>query len=161
MSFAKAVFLGIALLVLVLDAWSKSWIVHHMALYQSIDVIPHLLALTLLHNTGAAFSLLYSASGRQRWLFAGIALLVSSGLLVWIARLRPGMELLGVAISLVLGGALGNLLDRLRLGYVVDFIHVYHGSWHFPAFNLADSAITLGAILLLIDMLFLEAHRHD
>ncbi len=160
MKAGKVLWLTIAFLVIVLDAWSKAWIVAHMSLYQNIDLIPHVLTLTLLHNTGAAFSLLYSAGGWQRWLLATIALAVSGGLLTWIWRLRSGMEVLGWAISLVLGGAIGNLVDRLRLGYVVDFIHVHYGSWHFPAFNVADSAITIGAVLMLIDMLFLEGRRH-
>ncbi len=160
MKTGRALWLAIAVCVIAVDALSKAWIVRHMALYQRIDLIPNLLSLTLLHNTGAPFSLLYSAGGWQRWLLAAIAVLVSAGLLTWIWRLRPGMEVLGWAISLVLGGAIGNLVDRLRLGYVVDFIHVHYGDWHFPAFNVADSAITVGAVLMLIDMLVLEGRRH-
>lgn len=146
-------------LVLWLDAWSKSEITRHLALYQSYTLIPGLLDFTLLHNTGAAFSFLYGASGWQRWLFAGIAVVVSGGLLVWLLRLAESLVFLPLAISLIMGGALGNLLDRLSLGYVVDFVHVYYHGWHFPAFNVADSAITVGTVMLLIDMAWFEERR--
>ncbi len=147
-------------LLLCLDQWSKYWVSQHLLLFQSRILIPGCLSFTLLHNTGAAFSFLYSAGGWQRWLFATIAIGVSTGLLWWLWRLPRQLLLLPGAISLILGGATGNLLDRLRLSYVVDFVHVYYKDWHFPAFNLADSAITVGTVLLLIDMFFFEEHRH-
>ncbi len=149
----------LSLLVIGLDQWSKTLISQHMVLFQSIVLVPGWLNLTLLHNTGAAFSFLYGAGGWQRWLFSAIAVVVSLGLLIWLFRMPARLRVLPLAVSLVLGGALGNLLDRVRLSYVVDFIHVYHDAWHFPAFNLADSAITVGTILLLIDMFFLEEQR--
>ena len=151
--------LMISLLVIGLDQWSKALISQHMVLFQSIPLIPGWFSLTLLHNTGAAFSFLYGAGGWQRWLFSAIAVVVSLGLLLWLFRMPVRLRILPLAVSLILGGALGNLLDRVRLSYVIDFIHVHHETWHFPAFNLADSAITVGTILLLIDMFFLEELR--
>lgn len=114
--------------------------------------------LMLAHNTGAAFSFLGDAGGWQRWLFSGLAGVVSVVLLVWIARVQT-QKMLAAALALVMGGALGNLLDRLRFGYVVDFLSFHWGDHYFPAFNIADSAITLGAGLLLLDM-YLHPERH-
>ena len=114
------------------------------------------LDMTLLYNTGAAFSFLSDASGWQRWLFVVIALMISVVLVVWLKRTDNRQWWLGMGLALILGGALGNLHDRILLGYVVDFISVYYQSSFFPAFNLADSAITLGAVIMIIDMLFLE-----
>lgn len=110
--------------------------------------------LTLLHNTGAAFSFLSQAGGWQRWLFGAIAAVVSAVLLVWIYRLPANAKGQGLGLTLVLSGALGNLWDRLTLGYVVDFIHLHYKEHYWPAFNLADSAITLGAALLIALSLF-------
>lgn len=106
--------------------------------------------LTLLHNTGAAFSMLHDAAGWQRWLFSGIALLVTMGLSWWLARMDRSDRFEVWALVLILGGAVGNLVDRLRLGYVVDFIQVYYQQYSFPAFNIADSAISVGAFMLLL-----------
>lgn len=106
--------------------------------------------LTLLHNTGAAFSLLDGASGWQRWFFTGIAVVVGAGIVVWLATLAPGQRWAPLALALILGGAAGNLVDRLRLGYVVDFIQVYYAEWYWPAFNLADAAICVGAAMLIL-----------
>jgi signal peptidase II len=121
-----------------------------MQLYQSIPVIPYF-NLTYVHNTGAAFSFLSQAGGWQRWFFAGLALTVSVVITIWLARLKKHETLLAVALSLVLGGAVGNLIDRLLYGYVIDFLDVYYQDWHWPAFNIADSAITLGVALMLIE----------
>ena len=107
--------------------------------------------LTYVHNTGAAFSFLSEAGGWQRWFFAGLAILISAVIAVWLARLKQHETLLAMALSLVLGGAIGNLIDRLVYGYVIDFLDVYYGNWHWPAFNIADSAITLGVILMLVE----------
>jgi len=115
-----------------------------------VPVMP-LFNLTLLHNTGAAFSFLASASGWQRWFFAGLAVVVSLVLIRWLATLKDD-RWLACAIALVLGGALGNLYDRVTLGYVVDFLHFYWGNYHFPAFNIADSAITVGAGMMILDL---------
>jgi signal peptidase II len=109
--------------------------------------------LTYVHNTGAAFSFLSDAGGWQRWLFAALAIIISGVLAVWLARLQKHETLLAVALSLVLGGAIGNLIDRVAYGYVIDFLDVYYQDWHWPAFNIADSAITLGVILMLAESL--------
>lgn len=107
--------------------------------------------LTLQHNSGAAFSFLSDAGGWQRYFFSGIAVVISTVLIVWLYRMPRGQWLLALSLALILGGALGNLWDRLTLGYVVDFISVHYGPYYFPAFNLADSAITAGAACMLLD----------
>lgn len=104
---------------------------------------------TLVHNMGAAFSFLSDAGGWQRWFFTILAIGVSIWLVLWLRRLSARMWVECAALSLILGGAIGNVIDRVRLGYVVDFIDVYYGTWHWPAFNIADSAITIGAGLLI------------
>jgi signal peptidase II len=142
--------LWLSLLALILDQWSKHIVDGSMQLYQSIPVIPYF-NLTYVHNTGAAFSFLSQAGGWQRWFFAGLALTVSVVITIWLARLKKHETLLAVALSLVLGGAVGNLIDRLLYGYVIDFLDVYYQDWHWPAFNIADSAITLGVALMLIE----------
>ena len=138
--------------VLVLDQQTKAWIGASLSLYERIGVLPFL-DITRVHNRGAAFSFLSTASGWQRWFFAALALVVSALIVIWLRRLPPGQGRLAAALALVLGGALGNLWDRLQLGYVIDFIDVYYGNWHWPAFNVADSAITVGAVLLILDAL--------
>lgn len=142
--------LWLSFLALVLDQWSKQIIDGAMQLYQSIPVIPYF-NLTYVHNTGAAFSFLSQAGGWQRWFFAVLAFTVSMVITVWLARLKKDETLLAVALSLILGGAVGNLIDRLLYGYVIDFLDVYYQDWHWPAFNIADSAITLGVILMLAE----------
>ncbi len=145
--------LGLSLLVMLLDLASKGYVEDHLSLYQRIEALPGLLDWTLAYNTGAAFSFLAGHSGWQRWLFAAIAIGTSVLLVVWLRRLRPGETGLAIALALVLGGALGNLYDRITLGHVIDFILVHwQERWFFPAFNLADTAITFGAILLALDM---------
>lgn len=142
--------LWLSLLALILDQASKLVIDGSMRLYQSIPVAPFF-SLTYVHNTGAAFSFLSEAGGWQRWLFSGLALTVSVALTVWLARLKRREYLLAAGLALVLGGALGNLIDRLRYGYVIDFLDLYYRNWHWPAFNIADSAITVGVALIIID----------
>jgi len=142
--------LGLSLLVVILDQVSKLAIAGSMQLYQSIPIMPFF-KLTYVHNTGAAFSFLSEAGGWQRWFFAGLAFVISIVIAVWLARLKQHETLLAVALSLVLGGAIGNLIDRLAYGYVIDFLDVYYRTWHWPAFNIADSAITLGVILMLVE----------
>jgi len=145
--------LWITVLVLVLDQVSKAYFEGTLSLYQQIVVIPDLFSWTLAYNTGAAFSFLADSSGWQRWLFALIAIVVSAVLVIWLKRLKPSDTWLAIALALVLGGALGNLYDRIALGHVIDFILVHwQNRWYFPAFNLADSAITVGAIMLALDM---------
>ncbi|GIX29912.1 MAG: lipoprotein signal peptidase [Porticoccaceae bacterium] len=141
--------LAAAGLVALLDQLTKLWALAALAPHRPVAVLPFL-SWTLVFNPGAAFSFLAGAGGWQRWLLAGAALAIAAALLVWLARLPArGQRLEKTALALVLGGALGNLIDRLARGHVVDFVDLHWGSWHFPAFNLADSAITLGAFLLL------------
>ena len=142
--------LGLSLLAVILDQVSKLVVVSSMQLYQSIP-ITSFFKLTYVRNTGAAFSFLSEAGGWQRWFFAGLAIIISMVIAVWLTRLKQHETVLAVALSLVLGGAIGNLIDRLAYGYVIDFLDVYYGSWHWPAFNIADSAITLGVVLMLLE----------
>lgn len=142
--------LWLAGLVLILDQLTKIWVLNDMDLYQSISVLPFF-NLTYVHNYGAAFSFLSDAGGWQRWFFTAIALTVSIVILVWLKQTKKEQVLLPCAFSFILGGALGNLYDRLVYGYVVDFLDFHVGNWHWPAFNLADSAIFIGAALLIID----------
>ncbi len=151
--FGRLNWLWLSLLVFAADQASKLYVEDVLTLYQQVVVIPDYFSWTLAYNTGAAFSFLAGASGWQRWFFAAIALVVSVVLVVWLKRLKPEETWLAVALALVLGGALGNLVDRVLLGHVVDFILVHwQHRWYFPAFNIADSAITVGAIILALDM---------
>ena len=151
--FGKLPWLWLSLLVFVVDQASKFWFYNNLSMYQQIVIIPDYFSWTLAYNTGAAFSFLADAAGWQRWFFAAIAVAVSVVLVVWLKRLNPAESWLALALALVLGGALGNLVDRVVFGHVVDFIllHWQH-RWYFPAFNVADMAITGGAILLALDM---------
>ena len=142
--------LWLSLLTLLLDQGSKLAVSSSMRLYESIVVFPYF-DLTYVHNTGAAFSFLSDAGGWQRWLFAALAIIISAVLSVWLARLKKHETLLAIALALVLGGAIGNLIDRLAYGYVIDFFDVYYNNWHWPAFNIADSAISVGVFLLLLE----------
>ena len=137
-------------LVVVLDLASKAMATHYLVLYQPVPVFPGFNWM-LAHNPGAAFSFLSNESGWQRWFFSAISLVVSIGITIWLKRLNSTQVLLAIALAFVLGGALGNLWDRVTLGYVVDFIDVYYRNWHWPALNIADSAISAGVIMLLID----------
>lgn len=137
--------------LVVLDQLTKQLVIERFALYEAIDVLP-VLELTRLHNTGAAFSLLADQPGWQRWFFSGIAAAVSAALAVFLWRIERGASrALLASYALILAGALGNLIDRLRHGHVVDFIHLHWEGWYYPAFNVADSAITVGALLLVWD----------
>ncbi|MDH0425873.1 MULTISPECIES: signal peptidase II [Pseudomonadaceae] len=151
--FGHLPWLLLSLLILVADRVTKDIFEGTLSMYQRIEVIPGYFDWTLAYNTGAAFSFLADASGWQRWFFAAIAIVVSVVLVIWLKRLKRHETLLAVALAMVLGGALGNLYDRVVLGHVVDFILVHWQSrWFFPAFNLADTFITIGAILLALDM---------
>lgn len=147
--------LGLAGAVLAFDQITKAAAERLLDLHVPLAVIPGL-NLTLTYNTGAAFSFLSEASGWQRWLFSVFALVVSVVLLVWLYRLPRADRWLAAALSFVLAGALGNLWDRLVYGHVIDFIDVYYRNWHWPAFNLADAAITVGAVMLVIDAVWLS-----
>ena len=150
---------GLALLVLALDQATKLWASAALDYGVPVAVLPFF-NLILVYNTGAAFSFLADAGGWQRIFFIVLSTGVSAVLAVWIWRLPSTMRLLGVALALVLGGALGNLVDRIAYGHVIDFIDLYAGGWHWPAFNIADSAITCGVVLLLADGLF-GGREHD
>ena len=151
--FGHLPWLLLSVLILVVDRVTKDIFEGTLSMYQRIEVIPGYFDWTLAYNTGAAFSFLADAAGWQRWFFAAIAIVVSVVLVVWLKRLKRHETLLAVALAMVLGGALGNLYDRVVLGHVIDFILVHWQSrWFFPAFNLADTFITIGAILLALDM---------
>lgn len=151
--FGRLGWLVLSLLVLVIDQVSKAHFEGTLEMFQQIVVIPDYFSWTLAYNTGAAFSFLADGGGWQRWLFALIAVVVSAVLVVWLKRLDRDDTWLAIALALVLGGALGNLYDRIALGHVIDFILVHWQNRHyFPAFNFADSAITVGAIMLALDM---------
>lgn len=143
----------VSLGIVIADQLSKAWIVGHVGEFEVMAICP-VLDITLMHNLGAAFSFLAGASGWQRWFFIALAGGVSLALAIWLIRLPArGRGVLALGLSLVLGGALGNVIDRVRLGSVVDFIHFHWNQAYFPAFNVADSAITVGAACLLLDAL--------
>ena len=141
---------GLALLLVVLDQYTKFLATESLDYGRPVPVF-FWFNLTLQHNMGAAFSFLHDASGWQRYFFSIVASVISVGLVIWLYLLPRDQRLLAVSLAFILGGALGNLWDRVALGYVVDFISVHYGGWYFPAFNIADSAITLGAGLMLFD----------
>lgn len=151
--------LALTLLVILLDQLTKWWALADLGLYQPRELLP-VFNLTLVYNHGAAFSFLSAAGGWQRWFLAALALVASLVLLVWMYRLKAGEGMQAAALALILGGALGNLIDRIQHGYVIDFLDFHWQASHFPAFNLADSAITLGAIFIIADMLVGRKH-HD
>ncbi len=145
--------LAVAVLVLILDQVTKLVAEAWLDPYRPVGVMP-LLNMTLSYNTGAAFSFLHDQPGWQRWFFSALALGVSVVLVIWLSRLGRHFGLQALGVALVLGGAVGNLIDRLAYGHVIDFIDVYYGSWHWPAFNIADSGITVGAVMLIVDAVF-------
>ncbi|WP_425353342.1 signal peptidase II [Salinicola lusitanus] len=149
--------LWLSLVVIVLDLGIKALASAHLDYGRPLEVLP-IFNLTLLHNTGAAFSFLAEHAGWQRWLFALIAIGASVGLTVWLSRLKRGETLTAISLTLVIGGAIGNLYDRLVHGYVVDYLSFHWGGWYYPAFNLADTAITLGAVGLILQSL-LDSRR--
>jgi signal peptidase II len=142
----------VSAVVIFFDWQTKQLATLHLELYRPQEVFSWL-NMTLAHNYGAAFSFLADAGGWQRWFFVVLASTVSLVLLVWLIRLPRQEWMTGLGLGLILGGAVGNLVDRFQLGYVVDFIDVHYSGWHYPAFNIADSAITCGVILLLLDVL--------
>jgi signal peptidase II len=145
--------LALSVLIVVLDLWTKSIASNALTLYRP-EAVNSWLNMTLAHNYGAAFSFLSDAGGWQRWFFTILASVVTVVLVVWLFRLPTEEKITAAALGLIIGGAVGNLVDRINHGYVVDFIDVYFRDWHWPAFNLADSAITCGVVLLIIDGLF-------
>ena len=151
-------YLWLSAAIVVLDQITKGWVVRKLAMYQAVTVLP-VLQITHVYNRGAAFSFLDHSSGWQRWVFAALALIVSVLIVAWLRRINRHEVALASGAALVLGGALGNLIDRLRLGQVVDFVAAHWGPHYFPIFNLADSAITVGVILWLLDGLLEERHK--
>jgi signal peptidase II len=154
------VWLLLSLLVILLDWQTKQWASEALVLYRPQEVYCWL-NITLAHNYGAAFSFLSDAGGWQRWMFSILAAVVSLVLLIWLIRLQRSEWMTAMSLALIIGGAIGNLIDRIQLGYVVDFIDVFYKNWHYPAFNVADSAITVGVVLLLLDGLFFSRSREE
>ena len=150
-SAALAPWLGIALAVIVIDQITKAMIVAAMQLGDARTVTPFF-DIVRAHNRGAAFSFLNDASGWQRWFFVGLGI-AAAGFIVWLLKRHGGQRLFGWALALILGGALGNVIDRLLRGHVIDFIQVHWKHHYFPSFNAADSAISIGAALLILDEL--------
>jgi signal peptidase II len=152
----KSRWLWLSAAVIALDQASKWYVAAHMQPFETLYVLP-VFNIALLHNAGAAFSMLAGASGWQRWLFVALGLTISGLIVAWLMRMpAAGGRTVAAGLALVAGGALGNVSDRLVHGYVVDFLQFHWQGWFFPAFNLADSAITLGAALLILDGVLLQ-----
>ncbi len=152
--------LALAATVVLLDQWTKGLAEAQLEYGRPLQILP-VLNFSLHYNAGAAFSFLQDAGGWQRWFFSAVALGASGFIGIWLSRLERGEWLLACSLSFILGGALGNLWDRLALGHVVDFISVHYGAAYFPTFNLADSAITVGAALMIVDSLLRARHTED
>ena len=151
-------YIWISVIVIISDQLTKCWVLHSLDIERSIHVLPFL-NIVLRFNHGAAFSFLSEAGGWQVYLLGAIALIVSVGLLVWLSRLRFSDWVTAVPLCLILGGALGNLIDRIRLGYVVDFIDFHVSGWHFATFNIADSAVSVGAAWLILQLIFSRSNQ--
>lgn len=151
--------LWLSALVVFLDQVSKQMAASTLVLHQPAAVFPGF-NFTLMYNQGAAFSFLSDAGGWQRWFFMGLSITISVVLVFWLKQLEHGKRVLAIGLALILGGAIGNVVDRILLGHVIDFIQVYYSTHYWPAFNLADSAITLGACLLILDM-WQDHKKHD
>ena len=152
----------LSLVVVILDQWTKWLAETNLTLLEPVPVIEPFLNWTLAYNYGAAFSFLADAGGWQKWFFSGLALLMSLFLIGYLIKAPRKAKLLSVGLALVLGGAIGNLIDRLLNGKVTDFIHVHYADvWHYPIFNIADIGICIGVALIVIDMLFLEGKRQE
>lgn len=143
-------YLWLSLAIIIADQISKTFMVNWLDLYERVPVLSFF-NLTLAYNTGAAFSFLAEAGGWQRWFFVLLAIMISAGLIIWMKRLVHNAKREAIALALIIGGAIGNVIDRLIYGYVIDFLDFYYGSYHWPAFNIADSAIFVGAVLLVLD----------
>ena len=140
--------------IIIADQITKWVVLTHFQLHESMPVIDGLLSWTLAFNEGAAFSFLSDAGGWQRWFFTVLAIVVTTIMVVWLKRTERGDWRTALPLALVVGGAVGNVIDRIRLGHVVDFIDVHYGPWSWPAFNIADSAISVGAVMLIVFGLF-------
>ena len=147
--------LWLSALVIVADQLTKTMVTQSLQYHEPIAILSGF-NLTLVHNTGAAFSFLRDAGGWQRWFFIALSISISIFILIWLYRLPARRKWLACSLDLILGGAIGNLWDRIELGYVIDFIDIYYQTWHWPAFNIADSAITVGAGILIIDAFWFD-----
>jgi signal peptidase II len=144
-----AAWLWLSAIVVLLDQATKFLVTRFLELYERVEVLP-ILDFTHVQNTGAAFSFLAGASGWQRWFFIALSSAVSIGLAVWLTRLPRGRRMMAISLAMIIGGAVGNVIDRVMHGYVIDFVHAHLHGAYFPAFNVADSSITIGAILLIL-----------
>ena len=151
--------LWLSVLVILIDQATKWLAEASLSAYQPVPVIP-MFNLTLAYNSGAAFSFLSDAGGWQRWFFIALTIVVVSMLFSWLWRMRAEERLHALSISLILGGAIGNLIDRVWLGHVIDFLDVYYQTYHWPIFNIADSAITVGVVLLIYDLFVNDHSEH-
>ena len=150
----------LSLVVIIIDQWTKWLAETKLTFHEPVPVIEPFLNWTLAYNYGAAFSFLADAGGWQKWFFSGLALVMSLFLIVYLIKAPRKATLLSFGLALVLGGAVGNLIDRLLHGHVIDFIHVHYANvWDYPIFNVADMGISVGVVLIVIDMLFLEKKR--
>ena len=150
----------LSLVVIIIDQWTKWLAETKLTFHEPVPVIEPFLNWTLAYNYGAAFSFLADAGGWQKWFFSGLALVMSLFLIVYLIKAPRKATLLSFGLALVLGGAVGNLIDRLLHGHVIDFIHVHYANvWDYPIFNVADMGISIGVVLIVIDMLFLEKKR--
>lgn len=145
----SAPWLALALVIVLADQATKAWAQAALSAYEAVAVTPFF-NLVLVHNTGAAFSFLAGAGGWQRWFFVILTLVIAAGVAVWLVRSAGRSRGTPLALALILGGAIGNLIDRLRFGHVIDFLDFHAAGWHWPAFNVADSAISCGAVLLVL-----------
>jgi signal peptidase II len=148
----------LSIVIMIIDQVTKFYISQQFELYESIQVIPGI-NFTYVHNTGAAFSFLSDAGGWQRWLFISLSSGISILLIFWLKKQPSTGIWLAIALALILGGAVGNLIDRIFLSYVIDFVDVYYDKWHWPVFNVADSAISIGVVMLIIDSFWFDQAR--
>ena len=148
----------LAAAVVLLDQWTKVLADTRLQYGAAVELLPFF-NLLLQYNQGAAFSFLSEAGGWQRWFFTAISSVVSVVLVIWVYRLNAQQKMLAIALTLILGGAIGNLWDRVLLGYVIDFISIHYQQSYFPAFNIADSAISIGAALMILDI-FIHPENH-
>jgi signal peptidase II len=146
---AQLKFLWLSVLIIVCDQIAKYWAVTQLPFHQAVNVMPYF-DWYLTYNRGAAFSFLADAGGWQRWFFTITTILISTVIFFWIKKLEPNERLTATALSLILGGAIGNVIDRIYLGYVVDYVQIWLGNYPWPAFNIADAAISIGAVILIL-----------
>ena len=152
--------LWLSLIIIVLDQISKQWFESHFMLYEVMNVLPFF-NLTLTYNEGAAFSFLSDQSGWQRWFLSAVATVVTVVLVLWLRGLKLQERLTAISLGLIIGGAVGNLIDRLLFGHVIDFLDFYLGRYHWPAFNVADSAIFVGVAVMIYELLFVASDRSE